>query len=232
MATRPRPNFVRFFFLSFAVFCLLLPVWGQVSPLYTRFLAVLAQPFLPSLPGQGGSQPVTFFSRTKGTSIFLVDPRGVTEATLDRTPAISFDTSQVHRNVPLLLALFLATPGLWRGHYFKQLFLAFGVLLLWHVGYVSFVLHRLAAQVASTVTPGVGGTIRLQTDLPFEIFLRLFIPQLLPFLLWMGLVHFRHTSQGNEAVVPVASVGRNEPCPCGSGRKYKKCCGANVVSSA
>ncbi len=23
-------------------------------------------------------------------------------------------------------------------------------------------------------------------------------------------------------------VGRNEPCPCGSGRKFKKCCGANV----
>jgi hypothetical protein len=23
-----------------------------------------------------------------------------------------------------------------------------------------------------------------------------------------------------------AKVGRNEPCPCGSGRKYKKCCGA------
>ncbi len=22
-------------------------------------------------------------------------------------------------------------------------------------------------------------------------------------------------------------VGRNDPCPCGSGRKYKKCCGAN-----
>ena len=29
---------------------------------------------------------------------------------------------------------------------------------------------------------------------------------------------------------PIASrgrrVGRNEPCPCGSGKKYKKCCGA------
>ena len=23
-----------------------------------------------------------------------------------------------------------------------------------------------------------------------------------------------------------ARVGRNEPCPCGSGKKYKKCCGA------
>jgi len=24
-------------------------------------------------------------------------------------------------------------------------------------------------------------------------------------------------------------VGRNDPCPCGSGKKYKKCCGANAV---
>jgi SEC-C motif-containing protein len=23
-------------------------------------------------------------------------------------------------------------------------------------------------------------------------------------------------------------VGRNDPCPCGSGKKYKKCCGAAV----
>jgi SWIM/SEC-C metal-binding protein len=25
--------------------------------------------------------------------------------------------------------------------------------------------------------------------------------------------------------------GRNDPCPCGSGRKYKKCCGANAPAS-
>jgi preprotein translocase subunit SecA len=24
-----------------------------------------------------------------------------------------------------------------------------------------------------------------------------------------------------------AKVGRNDPCPCGSGKKYKKCCGVN-----
>jgi preprotein translocase subunit SecA len=24
-------------------------------------------------------------------------------------------------------------------------------------------------------------------------------------------------------------VGRNDPCPCGSGRKYKKCHGASVT---
>ena len=26
----------------------------------------------------------------------------------------------------------------------------------------------------------------------------------------------------------VPKVGRNDPCPCGSGKKYKKCCGANT----
>lgn len=28
-----------------------------------------------------------------------------------------------------------------------------------------------------------------------------------------------------EQVINVEKVGRNEPCPCGSGKKYKKCCG-------
>jgi len=25
-----------------------------------------------------------------------------------------------------------------------------------------------------------------------------------------------------------AQVGRNDPCPCGSGKKYKQCCGKNL----
>ncbi len=25
-------------------------------------------------------------------------------------------------------------------------------------------------------------------------------------------------------------AGRNDPCPCGSGEKYKKCCGANAAA--
>ena len=31
--------------------------------------------------------------------------------------------------------------------------------------------------------------------------------------------------------VRVTKVGRNDPCPCGSGKKYKKCCGRNENSS-
>jgi len=30
-----------------------------------------------------------------------------------------------------------------------------------------------------------------------------------------------------QTVVKKKKIGRNDPCPCGSGKKYKKCCGAN-----
>ena len=32
--------------------------------------------------------------------------------------------------------------------------------------------------------------------------------------------------QGAIAVRTTPKIGRNDPCPCGSGKKYKKCCGA------
>jgi len=34
--------------------------------------------------------------------------------------------------------------------------------------------------------------------------------------------------QVQQVVRGGAKVGRNDPCPCGSGKKYKKCCGANT----
>ncbi len=31
-----------------------------------------------------------------------------------------------------------------------------------------------------------------------------------------------------QVVRGAAKIGRNDPCPCGSGNKYKKCCGAKA----
>ena len=31
-----------------------------------------------------------------------------------------------------------------------------------------------------------------------------------------------------QVVRGAAKIGRNDPCPCGSGKKYKKCCGAGA----
>lgn len=32
----------------------------------------------------------------------------------------------------------------------------------------------------------------------------------------------------SKTVVNSPKIGRNDPCPCGSGKKYKKCCGINA----
>ncbi len=50
---------------------------------------------------------------------------------------------------------------------------------------------------------------------------------------WIGKVTAGYTtaSEYTAGLIPMArpvaspSVGRNDPCPCGSGKKYKKCCG-------
>jgi preprotein translocase subunit SecA len=36
-----------------------------------------------------------------------------------------------------------------------------------------------------------------------------------------------HGEEPPQKTVTVNKVGRNDSCPCGSGKKYKKCCGAN-----
>ena len=36
-----------------------------------------------------------------------------------------------------------------------------------------------------------------------------------------------HDQKKSGTVVKAKKVGRNDPCPCGSGKKYKYCCGAN-----
>ncbi|NLT48197.1 MAG: preprotein translocase subunit SecA, partial [Clostridiales bacterium] len=38
----------------------------------------------------------------------------------------------------------------------------------------------------------------------------------------------RSATGKQETVRKAPTVGRNDPCPCGSGKKYKKCCGANL----
>jgi len=37
----------------------------------------------------------------------------------------------------------------------------------------------------------------------------------------------RGEGSSRQTVTRGKKIGRNDPCPCGSGKKYKKCCGVN-----
>ena len=48
--------------------------------------------------------------------------------------------------------------------------------------------------------------------------------------MWTAALHRDRSARRGSMSVPapsVAKVGRNDPCPCGSGNKFKKCCGRN-----
>ncbi len=40
-------------------------------------------------------------------------------------------------------------------------------------------------------------------------------------------VLYKEQKRSTTVVNEGPKIGRNDPCPCGSGKKYKKCCGAN-----
>ena len=44
----------------------------------------------------------------------------------------------------------------------------------------------------------------------------------------MRLNYNRGEGSAAQTVRREKKVGRNDPCPCGSGKKYKKCCGVNA----
>lgn len=46
-------------------------------------------------------------------------------------------------------------------------------------------------------------------------------------LIWLGMLMLGMFKRKKKQA-PVLAVARNAPCPCGSGRKYKKCCGATA----
>lgn len=59
--------------------------------------------------------------------------------------------------------------------------------------------------------------------------LTLAAPELIPG--WVGALSAWRTAQAGKGKMPpvpsFGGTGRNDPCPCGSGRKHKKCCGLN-----
>jgi len=122
-------------------------------------------------------------------------------------------------NLILVLALFLATPNV---KAFRRLTMtgaaAFALILvelLLLVAVLKISLHFLLS------SPGTLSAHSLQrmTGLVMEF------QDILPVILWI-VMGFRYFKGWLPVPHGIKGVGRNDPCPCGSGKKYKKCCGS------
>lgn len=72
--------------------------------------------------------------------------------------------------------------------------------------------------------PGYNGDYPLQARIPAGETKEAFIHRLGGWAKYHNYKR-REISRGVPLKRAGEKVGRNDPCPCGSGRKYKKCCG-------
>jgi hypothetical protein len=194
-------------------------VWLAVAPLYALGLAAVgraAAPFIENTPG----------------ARYTVDGSRVLVRRPVRLPAQSEVRDVVYTvwlasgafGLPVLAALILATPG-WGAR-------TRGRALVWGLGLLS--LTQVASLLVSVefwqqmpvrirpapvfFLPGHSPT-RLQVASALYYFLEIIGRSFFVLVVYVALLGIRETPR------PARGTGRNAACPCGSGRKVKRCCG-------
>lgn len=185
-----------FLVLATLLFAFLVPKYNWlVVQASNRLIALLEHPYQRTLLKAEGGN-TRVFSRHLGSEEVI-------------TPIREFNY-ELYYNLVLLLALFLATPNLRALKRIKLTLIALGAIFVFHV-------------VDLTV---IARSVRVfQAEL---LLFHVFVKPAVPVLLW-GLLTFRYWLPLPKAVMnpdlKSAKAGPNDPCPCGSGKKYKYCCG-------
>ena len=137
-------------------------------------------------------------------------------------PAFEADLSisGLAANVPFLLALMVATPGLLLKP--RLLRLTIGLLLLFSTQ-VLFLITKVEVTLLAAAHPLAGSALFWNgLDDSLEITGKAFFPVVI--WLFFCLSYMLGKVDGSPPPVSLQKVGRNQPCPCGSGKKYKHCC--------
>ena len=128
----------------------------------------------------------------------------------------------IYSNMVILMALVLPTPGM---RLRKRAIVVASAIGLLYLSHVAFLVTKVEVTLVMVDHPIAGAAWLWKTlDNAFEIvgkaFFAIFIWLGLTFPYMMGLV------DPMPKTVEDRPPGRNDPCPCGSGKKFKYCCGA------
>jgi hypothetical protein len=201
-------------------------LWAVGAPVYANGLAAIGRALSPLLESSSETRYVV-----DGAQVLVQRPTWLPKQ--QRMMPLNWPVWLPAANYgpPLLTALILAAPGWsWRR---RGRALAIGLTLLTLTQVVFFLVTVVATQQSPVMSPE--GMIQPAGYSPIKqpVFYALYYffdamgRGFFALLIFLGLVAFGR--ERNKAVPAAASprrVGRNAPCPCGSGRKYKRCCGS------
>jgi len=128
----------------------------------------------------------------------------------------------IYANSLFLITLILATPGMRWQRRAWSLSLGMGILYLTHMAFLvtKVEITLIAANHPLGGSPVFWGTVDNLQEIAGKV--------LWPVSIWLlvALPSMLGKVDRVRARDRVRDVGRNVPCPCGSGRKYKHCCNA------
>jgi len=201
-------------------------LWAVCAPLYASGLAAIGRALTPLLEPSPDTRYVV-----DGAQVLVQRPTWLPRQ--GRMMPLNWPVWVPAANYgpPLLIALILAAPGWsWRR---RGRALAIGSTLLTLTQIAFFLVTVVATQQSPVMSPE--GMIQPSGYSPVKqpIFYALYYffdamgRGFFALLIFLGLVALG--GEPREAAATAAAprrVGRNAPCPCGSGRKYKRCCGS------
>ena len=201
-------------------------LWTVAAPAYASGLGLIARVLIPVLERSLDTRYVFEDGR-------LLAQRPTWLPTQKRMSTLNWPIWQAAANygVPLLAALILATPR-WR---WRRRGRALGVGLgLLTVTQIAFVLVTIVATQQSPVMSPEGmlpgpsfSPLKQHIFYGLYYFFDLMGRGFFALFIYLGLIALGwNTPEAPPTTAAGRPVGRNDPCPCGSGRKYKRCCQA------
>ena len=206
-----------------AAFAILALVWWALAPVYASLLAAMARPLIPLVEATSGTRYLV-----EGSTIVAARRIPIPEQREVVTLRRRLWVATADYNVALLAALVLATPGWsWRQRG-RALGISLGLLALTQIAFLVInaaytQLWPIATKYGPLRPPGYSRAKLVLFDWLYAFF-EFMGRGFFALLLYWGLLAF--TWGRSSELTPVGTVGRNDPCPCGSGAKYKRCCGA------
>jgi hypothetical protein len=200
------PVFVSKFLIFFILAYL---VWWTLTPGLNLLLA------------EGSNAVLSLAQRRRVTSVEVRDGSIQAFSLGADEPVLSVVGYRWHYDFVLLVALILATPSVPFHKHTKILILGVAILLGFHVVNLVVDIKYLCA---------IRGIVPL-TSAEWAVYDQIFMlftmgTMLFPLLIW-GLLTFKYWLPVPCVKVKLraSKIGRNDPCPCHSGKKYKHCCG-------
>jgi len=202
-------------------------LWAAVAPVYGRGLGLIAEALAPVLE----ASPDTRYS-VEGGRLLAHRPIWLPRQQRHAPLVWPIWVAAANYGLPLLAALIVATPGWgWRRRG-EMLAVGLGLLTLTQIAFV--LVTVVATQLSPVASPDgmipgpIVSPIKQRIFYALYYFFDLMGRGFFALGIYLGLIALAWDPAAATAPPRPAPrrVGRNDPCPCGSGLKYKRCCQA------